>query len=106
MRLDTDDMWEDSRLMDGEMDGEEDWADGDTTFSEADMSIGSEVAAPLRRWCVRRLLAVWRVTHDFGRIANDTLCDEPAHETEVGLGPHTLILMTTICTSRFVPRGI
>jgi hypothetical protein len=43
--MDTDDMWEDSRLMDGEMDGEEDWADGDTTFSEADMSIGGEVAA-------------------------------------------------------------
>lgn len=43
--MELDDAWEASGLADGDMDGEEDWADGDTTFSEADMSIGGEVAA-------------------------------------------------------------
>jgi hypothetical protein len=43
--MDLDEIREDSGFTDGEMDAEEDWADGDTTFSDADMSIGGEIAA-------------------------------------------------------------
>jgi len=43
--VDLDEIWEDSGLMEREGFVDEEWADGDTTFSEADMSIGGEVAA-------------------------------------------------------------
>ena len=43
--MDLDEIWEDSGLVERDIFVDEEWADGDTTFSEADMSIGGEVAA-------------------------------------------------------------
>jgi hypothetical protein len=43
--VDLDEIWEDSGLMERDVFVDEEWVEGDTTFSEADMSIGGEVAA-------------------------------------------------------------
>lgn len=43
--VDLDEIWQDSGLTDSEMDGADEWADGETTFSEADMLISGELDA-------------------------------------------------------------
>lgn len=44
MDLDINDIWEDAELTDSEADGETEWADSDTTFSEGGMSINGDFA--------------------------------------------------------------
>jgi hypothetical protein len=81
--LDLDEIWEDSGLTDGEMDGGEgEWADGDTTFSEADMSIGSEVAALAEDGASGFLLACGfaYILPDDGVAANETFYDETTQD--------------------------
>jgi hypothetical protein len=46
--LDMDEIWEDAELSDSEADGEVEWTDSDTTFSEALMSISAELAGDSR----------------------------------------------------------